>query len=77
MTDDESDGPDPAIRRRQQAQGAAGDLARMGIDPRSLGLGDQPPSPPPSQDRRDPAVDEASNVVQLRPGTATPTHGLT
>lgn len=36
----EDDQPEPAAVRRRQAEGAAGDLARMGIDPRSLGLGE-------------------------------------
>jgi MinD-like ATPase involved in chromosome partitioning or flagellar assembly len=34
-----------AARRRSNAQSAAGDLARMGIDPRALGLQAPPPEP--------------------------------
>lgn len=59
---------DPTIRDRRQAQGAAGDLARMGIDPRSLGLGE--PEPPRRSDPAPaPADDDESHapVVYLRP----------
>ncbi|MET0819753.1 MAG: hypothetical protein ABWY58_02220 [Aeromicrobium sp.] len=70
MVDDGTDGGDepvdPTIRDRRQAQGAAGDLARMGIDPRSLGLGE-----PEAPRRADPApVDDGeprAPVVYLRP----------
>ncbi|MEX0428604.1 hypothetical protein AB3X52_13315 [Nocardioides sp. DS6] len=56
--------PDLAVRRRQRAQGAAADLARMGIDPRSLGLsGDAAPG----------ATEEPpSSVVPLRPDIVPP-----
>ncbi|HEY7044573.1 MAG TPA: hypothetical protein VH419_12965 [Nocardioidaceae bacterium] len=68
-----------AERRRSSAQGAAGDLARMGIDPRALGL--QPPArtaPRRSNGRQEqpeghaqqaPAQSPAqpANVVPLRP----------
>ena len=76
MSDDFTDRPDngdgepqvdPAIRRRQQAQGAAGDLARMGIDPRSLGLG---AGEPPSARESAPIDDgdgRGGEVVPLRP----------
>jgi MinD-like ATPase involved in chromosome partitioning or flagellar assembly len=54
--------PDQAAVRRRRAQDAAGDLERMGIDPRSLGLGEMP--------AREPAPDlpeRGGSVVQLRP----------
>jgi MinD-like ATPase involved in chromosome partitioning or flagellar assembly len=72
MADDTSgdDAVDPSIRDRQRAEGAAGDLARMGIDPRSLGLGDVAPPLPAAGD---PVDDQAgARVVQLRPGLAQP-----
>jgi MinD-like ATPase involved in chromosome partitioning or flagellar assembly len=68
-TDD--DAPvDPTIRDRRQAQGAAGDLARMGIDPRSLGLTEpaapqQPVRPRPSEPEDD--LEPRAPVVYLRP----------
>jgi len=64
---------DPTIRDRRQAQGAAGDLARMGIDPRSLGLGEpvapRRPAPEPEDD-----LEPRAPVVYLRPqdGAAQP-----
>jgi len=64
---------DPTIRDRRQAQGAASDLARMGIDPRSLGLGDAvaPPrsaaAPPPPED-----LEARAPVVYLRPQDGVP-----
>lgn len=65
---------DPTIRDRRMAQGAAGDLARMGIDPRSLGLGEPvaPPPRPPAQPEDDLAP--RAPVVYLRPqdGVAQP-----
>lgn len=83
MTDDDN-APDPALARRREAEGAAGDLARMGIDPRSLGLGPTPPPPAaPAQDaeqlggevvqfrRRDPLPDDPT-MVRLRPVEQTP-----
>ncbi|MET0766798.1 MAG: hypothetical protein ABWY50_04065 [Aeromicrobium sp.] len=62
MADDEEGQPDQSVVRRRRAQDAAGDLERMGIDPRSLGLGDLP--------AREPAVEapqSGGSVVQLRP----------
>ena len=69
--DDDAPAADPIGRSRREAEGAAADLARMGIDPRSLGLGD--PVPPPSPRRQDP-VDDADRapVVPLRPEFAQP-----
>lgn len=70
---DEENKPDPSVLRRRQAQGAAGDLARMGIDPRSLGLGDPSPS-----SAREPAPalpadrDDRAQVVPLHPGLRQP-----
>lgn len=63
-TDD--DQPDQSLRDRRQAQSAAGDLSRMGIDPRSLGLG-EPEAPAP---RVEPEVDPhepRATVHALRP----------
>jgi MinD-like ATPase involved in chromosome partitioning or flagellar assembly len=74
MSDDgETEGPDPAIKRRQQAEGAAGDLARMGIDPGSLGL-NAPRTPPPPRPPRPQEQDEGGDVLPLRPeyGAARP-----
>lgn len=76
MADDrEGDEPavDPATQRLRRAQGTAGDLARMGIDPRSLGLGDPvdetpaAPAPPSASDES-----EGAQVVPLRPRDAVP-----
>lgn len=66
MADDDDQTPlDRSIRDRDQAQNAASDLARMGIDPRSLGLG-APQAPRPSApDPHD--LDERAPVVYLRP----------
>ena len=68
-TDD--DAPvDPTIRDRRQAQGAAGDLARMGIDPRSLGLTEPvAPQPPVRSHVAEPQDDlePRAPVVYLRP----------
>lgn len=81
MSDDSDSGEDgaeavdPQLRSRISAQGAAGDLARMGIDPRSLGLDDPqgsgeprvgrqaegPAGPAPAED------DQTDRVVPLRP----------
>ena len=85
MTDDRQppEGAEPRTDRgrRSEAQGAAADLARMGIDPRSLGL-DTPQSQTPerrwTQEADRPvvprsAVDDA-NVVALRPEWATQAH---
>lgn len=60
---DDPEEPDLAVRRRQKAQGAAADLLRMGIDPRSLGLTEDEP---PQQAGKPPAG--PSSVVPLRPG---------
>lgn len=74
MADDEHDGPDDDApdtlgRSRRDAEGAAADLARMGIDPRSLGLGDA--VVPPRTPDREPEPDEPSGprapVVPIRP----------
>ncbi|WP_370614119.1 MinD/ParA family ATP-binding protein [Mumia qirimensis] len=77
--DDNPNRRDPG--RRSDAQGAAADLARMGIDPRSLGL-DSPPEPgagrrwaadpedaPWGAADSDPGTDASrgDNVVALRP----------
>lgn len=70
--------PDAAALRRRRAQGAAGDLARMGIDPRSLGLGDpatdaepegadRTPDPATSPDPGEGAAGAGGSVVPLRP----------
>lgn len=73
----DEDKPDPAVLRKKQALGAAGDLSRMGIDPRSLGLGgapDRPASPEaPAQGRSDRAAGDdhgpghGGSVLPLRP----------
>lgn len=65
----DEDKPDPAILRRRQAMGAAGDLSRMGIDPRSLGLGAAPSAkadPEPGSVGQDQA-EQGGSVVPLRP----------
>lgn len=71
QTGDEADKPDQSLRDRRNAQGAAGDLARMGIDPRSLGLGEPTPPPPPRADPADLDDDvdglPRARVLQLRP----------
>ncbi len=54
--------PDQSVLRRRRAQDAAGDLERMGIDPRSLGLGDLP-----SRESVVEAPESGASVVQLRP----------
>ena len=63
---------DPTIRDRRQAQGAAGDLARMGIDPRSLGLGEPEPPRRPDPEPVDDGEPRAP-VVYLRPQGDAPT----
>lgn len=68
MADDETrdeGGVDPTIRDRNQAQGAAADLARMGIDPRSLGLGEPQVSRRPAPEPDD--LESRAPVVFLRP----------
>lgn len=68
MTDDEEQ-PDPTVLHRRRAQGAASDLSRMGIDPRSLGLDDdEPPAEVPQADDETPTA----SVHQLRPGMTAP-----
>ncbi len=54
--------PEPSVLRRRQAQNAAGDLERMGIDPRSLGLGERP-----ARGSAPEGPDAGASVVQLRP----------
>jgi MinD-like ATPase involved in chromosome partitioning or flagellar assembly len=64
MVDDET--PEEETRRqRRRAEGTAGDLARMGIDPRSLGLGE--PEAPPASARPAPSMPDDGSVVPLRP----------
>jgi MinD-like ATPase involved in chromosome partitioning or flagellar assembly len=74
MADDgttDGDAPvDPTIRDRRQAQGAAGDLARMGIDPRSLGLTEPTARTPPARSSSPATEDDLeprAPVVYLRP----------
>jgi len=57
----EEEQPDQSVVRRRRAQAAAGDLERMGIDPRSLGLGEMP-APEGSG-----GPESGASVVQLRP----------
>ncbi|MEJ7634956.1 hypothetical protein [Aeromicrobium sp.] len=65
--DDDQDKPDQSLRDRRQAQSAAGDLSRMGIDPRSLGLGEPvAPSRPTSEPDEEPDGPQA-RVLPLRP----------
>lgn len=64
MSDDQVEPPDAAGRR--QAEGAAGDLARMGIDPRSLGLGVPAPDSGPDAAVSDSAGGSGGEVVQFR-----------
>ncbi|KQV74935.1 hypothetical protein ASC61_07950 [Aeromicrobium sp. Root344] len=72
MSDDDQDQPDQSLRDRRQAQSAASDLSRMGIDPRSLGLGDPEPRTPPRPEPED--VDEPrARVVPIRPEFDPPT----
>ncbi len=68
MADDQQpDETDRAASRRRRAEGSAGDLARMGIDPRSLGLGPSEPATPPA------AVPQGDGQgVPLRPEFARP-----
>ncbi len=89
MSDDESDRPDGgrtdgpgepeetkpdlSVLRRRQAEGTAADLARMGIDPRSLGLSGAGQQDVPAEA---PAVEQdpgpSASVVPLRPGVEVP-----
>lgn len=72
---DESEEIDPAVRSRMSAQDAAGELTRMGIDPRSLGLEGPEPSATrdthPSGDHEAAPTsagdDPSSRIVPLRP----------
>ena len=70
--DDDQDQPDQSLRDRRRAQSAAGDLSRMGIDPRSLGLGEpEPRTPPPPVEPEE--VDESrARVVPIRPEFSSP-----
>src|SRR5699024_9149245 len=70
MTDDEEQ-PDPTVVNRRRAQGAASDLSRMGIDPRSLGLSDDELPADVPQSHEDDETPTAS-VHQLRPGMTAP-----
>lgn len=64
-TGDGEEQPDQSLRDRRMAQSAASDLSRMGIDPRSLGLGEPTPAPRPLVE---PDEDEShARVVPLRP----------
>lgn len=66
MNDDltpEEQAAEDAARTRSSAEKAAADLARMGIDPRALGLTGHSAPPEP----KEPASEPAANVVQLRP----------
>jgi MinD-like ATPase involved in chromosome partitioning or flagellar assembly len=60
---------DRSARRLRSAQAAAGDLARMGIDPRSLGLDESAPEPLIEEPASDGVETEGASVVQLRPST--------
>ncbi len=77
---------DLAARTRSSAQSTAQDLARMGIDPRALGLEAEPPQPSDDRARPAPATDATSpphdqlpapaeNVVPLRPDDVLPPSG--
>ncbi|HEU0286500.1 MAG TPA: hypothetical protein VFR22_05600 [Nocardioidaceae bacterium] len=83
---DEQDGPteeELEARRRASAQDAAGDLSRMGVDPRLLGLDPvSAPPPPAGPDAASPSPAQAGSggespsdhgaVVPLRPEFADP-----
>ncbi len=76
MTDDqpppdEERDSDRSARRLRSAQAAAGDLARMGIDPRSLGLDESGAAPPTEEPGPHEPDSEGASVVQLRPSTST------
>lgn len=64
-TDDEA--PDTLGRSRRDAEGAAADLARMGIDPRSLGLGDAVVPPRPAAPEPEEPEGLRAPVVPIRP----------
>ncbi|VXC43674.1 hypothetical protein [Aeromicrobium sp. 9AM] len=72
MDDDDQDQPDQSLRDRRQAQSAAGDLSRMGIDPRSLGLGDPEPRTPPPQAEPEEVDESHGRVVPIRPEFSSP-----
>lgn len=72
MDDDDQDQPDQSLRDRRQAQSAAGDLSRMGIDPRSLGLGDPEPRTPPAPVEPDEVDESRGRVVPIRPEFSSP-----
>ena len=55
-----------AARRRSSAQNAAGDLARMGIDPRALGL--QAPAESTTHRGPDQSSDRRPQVAPQQPG---------
>lgn len=69
-TQPDREGPDKSLRDRRQAQGAAGDLSRMGIDPRSLGLG-EPERPAPRVEPEDDSHEPRATVHALRPEFST------
>ncbi len=73
MDDDDQDQPDQSLRDRRQAQSAAGDLSRMGIDPRSLGLGDPEPRTPPAPVEPEEVDESHGRVVPIRPEFSSPT----
>lgn len=70
-TSEEQERLEAEMRRRREAEGTAADLARMGIDPRSVGLGAEPSSPDVPRDSDAQATGEPGDgraqVVQLRP----------
>jgi len=72
MADDETPTPeDLEAQRRVSAQDAAGDLARMGIDPRLLGLDtprQQPVRPYPAEDAASGPVPSVSEPPAAEPG---------
>ena len=64
---DDQDQPDQSLRDRRQAQSAASDLSRMGIDPRSLGLGEPVTRTPPPPAEPDEIDESRARVVPIRP----------
>lgn len=62
----------PRLSRLERAQSAAGDLSRMGIDPRSLGIDVPRPDPAPTAGRRaEPGADPAAHQPgRIGPGPA-------
>lgn len=67
---EEGDPEEARALSRRRAEDAMGDLSRMGIDPRSLGL--EPSAVPPQRRYEEPETDdeERAPVVPLRPTTA-------